>query len=154
MPDTMDPATRSRTMSKIRAKNTTIELRVRRAVHRAGFRYRIHRRDLPGTPDMVFPRFRTAVFVDGCFWHWHGCGRSRMPGTNREFWEAKMARNMARDAAVRAALRELGWTVRTIWECDLAEGTERLIAELRERRETFTPALSRASGEGGRTHLD
>jgi DNA mismatch endonuclease (patch repair protein) len=125
--DTITPAERSALMAKIKSKNTTPELRVRRAVHSAGFRYSLHRKELPGTPDLVFRRFKLVVFVHGCFWHWHGCRRSRMPASNRGYWEAKIARNVARDAADLAALDALGWRHIIIWECELDAGIAALL---------------------------
>ncbi len=107
---------------------------VRRAVHAAGFRYRLHRADLPGKPDLVFPRYKLVVFVNGCFWHWHGCKRSRMPAANHDYWVRKIGRNVERDQQQRAALSALGWQVVVIWECELAAGIGSLIAELRTRR--------------------
>jgi DNA mismatch endonuclease (patch repair protein) len=118
-------------MRRVPATGSAPEMKVRRAVHRAGFRYRLHRADLPGKPDLVFPRYRLAVFVHGCFWHWHGCKRSRMPEANHDYWSAKIARNVARDTRSLAALREQGWESRIIWECELQHGIEALIAALR-----------------------
>ncbi|MCC6313892.1 MAG: DNA mismatch endonuclease Vsr [Thermomicrobiales bacterium] len=135
MPDNVAPERRSQIMAKVRSRDTAPELAVRRAVHRAGFRYRLHRADLPGTPDLVFPRHRLAVFVHGCFWHWHGCKRSRMPAANRDYWERKIARNVARDTARQTELTALGWETRVIWECALDAGIAALIAELAERVE-------------------
>lgn len=118
----MDPLTelaRSRNMAKIRAKNTKPELIVRRAAHKAGLRFRLHRKDLPGTPDLVLPRHRLAIFVNGCFWHRHeGCPRSSLPASNVEFWVSKFERNVARDQAAMSALRAIGWRVAVIWECE------------------------------------
>lgn len=110
-------------------------MKVRRAVHRAGFRYRLHQADLPGKPDLVFPRFRLVVFVHGCFWHWHGCKRSRMPEANRDYWTRKIARNVERDTRNLAALGERGWVSRVIWECELNVGIAALLADLQERRD-------------------
>jgi DNA mismatch endonuclease (patch repair protein) len=111
-------------MSGIRGTNTQPELRVRRHLHAAGLRYRLHMKGLPGRPDLVLPRFRTAVFVHGCFWHQHpGCRFATRPGTNAEFWQAKFATNRERDQRKEAELRVLGWRVEVVWEC---EGDERL----------------------------
>jgi DNA mismatch endonuclease (patch repair protein) len=108
-----------RTMSKVRSRNTRPELRVRQLAHRSGLRFRLHRRDLPGTPDLVFPRHRTVVFVHGCFWHRHpGCRRASTPASNVEFWQTKFARNQQRDEAASIALTGLGWRVLVIWECE------------------------------------
>ncbi|RDI99460.1 DNA mismatch endonuclease Vsr [Dyella solisilvae] len=119
MADTVDKATRSRIMARVRSKNTTQELRLRHALHARGLRYRLHDATLPGTPDLVLPGPKTVVFVNGCQWHWHGCTRSRMPATNRPYWEAKIARNQARDQANLNALVALGWRVLIVWECAL-----------------------------------
>jgi DNA mismatch endonuclease (patch repair protein) len=117
-------------MARVRSANTAPELSVRRALHAAGYRFRLHRRDLPGRPDLVMPKHRMAVFVNGCFWHGHSCPKGRLPKTNEEFWRAKIGRNAARDAAADADLASLGWIVRTIWECDLDAGIENLKAHL------------------------
>lgn len=110
-------------MSGIRAKDTKPEMEVRRALHRAGFRFRLHRRDLPGNPDIVLPRYRTAIFVHGCFWHRHeGCRFATMPASERDRWEAKFASNVARDLKCSAALVASGWRVVTIWECATKKG--------------------------------
>lgn len=121
MSDTLDPATRSRTMAAVKSKDTAVELRVRRSLHRAGLRYRLHRRDLPGNPDVVFPSLRVAVFVHGCFWHRHaGCKRASTPASRTEYWLPKLARNAQRDAANSQHLANLGWTVVVVWECQAA----------------------------------
>jgi DNA mismatch endonuclease (patch repair protein) len=117
-------------MAKVKSKNTTPELKVRRAVHAAGFRYSLHRKELPGSPDLVFRRHKLVVFVHGCFWHWHGCKRSRMPAANHDYWTAKIARNVDRDQRDLARLDALGWRHLIIWECELAAGIEQLIALL------------------------
>jgi DNA mismatch endonuclease (patch repair protein) len=120
MTDIVDVATRSRMMSGIRGRNTHPELALRRALHRLGFRYRLHCGWLPGRPDIVLPRYRAVVFVHGCFWHRHaGCRYSTVPSTRRAFWVAKFEANVARDSAVRTALAANGWRVATIWECAL-----------------------------------
>lgn len=127
------PPQRSRNMRAIRSCDTTPEKIVCSALHGMGCRYRPHVGDLPGRPDIVLPRYRAAVFVDGCFWHAHRCriGR-RIPKTNREYWEAKRARNKHRHDKVRRALRRGGWTVLTIWECQVRD-----IEALLSRLETF-----------------
>jgi DNA mismatch endonuclease (patch repair protein) len=110
---------RSANMAKVRGKDTKPELAVRRAAHALGLRFRIHRRDLPGTPDLVFPKRKTAIFVHGCFWHRHeGCRKAGAPKTRAAFWEAKFDRNTARDARNADALRAEGWNVAIVWECD------------------------------------
>jgi DNA mismatch endonuclease (patch repair protein) len=104
-------------MAGIRSTNTRPEIVIRRALHANGFRYRLHSRKVPGKPDMVFPRYRAAVFINGCFWHGHDCHLFRLPGTRPDFWAAKIARNRARDAKVKQELHEAGWRALTIWEC-------------------------------------
>ena len=120
----MHPDTRSRVMSRIRGRDTRPELYVRKALWREGFRYRLNVRQLPGTPDLVFARYRVALFVHGCFWHQHGCPRTSRPSSNQDYWERKLSRNTARDAQSQAKLEKMGWTVFTIWECNLQEGTD------------------------------
>jgi len=108
-------------MSHVRSKGSSAELLVRQIAHRLGFRFRLHRRDMPGTPDLVFPRRRKVIFVNGCFWHRHRCRKGRsMPETRRDFWEAKFTANLRRDRAARRRLQAGGWQVLTIWECEVA----------------------------------
>lgn len=109
---------RSALMARISSTGTHPELAVRKLAHRLGFRFRLHRRDLPGTPDLVFPRLRRVVFVHGCFWHAHECRRSHVPASRQDYWLPKLARNAARDARAKAALIEGGWDVLTVWECE------------------------------------
>lgn len=107
-------------MRAVRSSNTGPELEVRRLLHRAGFRYRLHVASLPGSPDLVFPGRRCVVFVHGCFWHQHrGCRRSRRPRTSTSYWLPKLNRNVERDRRVAARLRRSGWSVCTVWECQL-----------------------------------
>lgn len=111
---------RSRIMRAIKSRNTAPELLVRRLAHGMGYRFRVHRKDLPGTPDLVFPARRKAIFVHGCFWHCHDCGGGpRMPAHNRAYWKKKLTLNKKRDQAACAALTTLGWKVRVFWECEL-----------------------------------
>lgn len=118
------PMTRSETMSKVRSKDTKPEVLVRSTLHAAGFRFRLHRRDLPGTPDIVLPKYRAVVEVRGCFWHGRpGCGRA--PKSNLEFWEPKLRRNRARDLENERLLYDLGWRILVIWECAIS-GPKRL----------------------------
>ena len=125
----VDPA-RSELMRRVRGKNTTPERAVRRVAHALGYRFRLHRRDLPGTPDLVFPRLRRAIFVHGCFWHRHeGCARRTTPKTRAAYWREKFEQNMRRDRRNLAALRRLGWSVLVVWECQTFERTE-LLAKL------------------------
>ena len=124
MADVFDSAARSAVMRAVRSTGTTPAMRVRRAVHALGGRYRLHRKDLPGTPDLVRPRRRLVLFVHGCFWHGHGCARgAREPKTNADYWRAKIARNRARDEAARAALIAGGWRVETLGECETRDAT-------------------------------
>ncbi|WP_244559705.1 MULTISPECIES: very short patch repair endonuclease [unclassified Azospirillum] len=115
-------------MSRIRAKDTKPEMLIRRGLHAKGMRYRLHRRDLPGCPDLVFPQYRAVVFVHGCFWHGHDCPLFKPPATRQEFWAAKIAGNCARDKQSIIALLSAGWRVLTIWECSM-RGSTRLPAE-------------------------
>lgn len=128
MNDVVDSATRSRMMSGIKGKNTKPELMVRSGLHRLGYRFRLHRKDLPGKPDLVFAKHRAVIFVHGCFWHYHDCHLFKMPSTRREFWETKIGRNRERDREVQAALRAAGWRSLVIWECAL-KGKGRLEAD-------------------------
>ncbi len=110
---------RSRLMAKIRGKDTRPEMVVRRLVHGLGYRYRLHRKDLPGSPDLVFPGRRKAIFVHGCFWHRHpGCKLAYMPSTRRNFWKSKFENNIERDRKSVKALEELGWDILLVWECE------------------------------------
>lgn len=111
-------------MSRVRGKDTGPELTVRRLVHALGYRFRLHRRELPGTPDLVFPSRRKAIFVHGCFWHRHpdpDCKLARLPKSRQEFWKPKLERNRARDLEKEAALKGLGWDAMTVWECELRD---------------------------------
>lgn len=122
MTDKLSPKRRSVNMSHIRSKDTHPELAVRSIVHRLGYRFRVHRDDLPGKPDIVFPSRQKVIFVHGCFWHQHpGCREGRMPASRSEYWEPKLKRNQARDAENQARLEERGWRVLTVWECSLLE---------------------------------
>ena len=115
--DRVSPAVRSRMMAGIRGKNTRPEILLRSALHERGLRYRLHRKDLPGRPDLVFPRYRAVVFVNGCFWHGHGCHLFRWPTTRQTFWKEKISRNIERDERNNGALLTQGWRVATVWEC-------------------------------------
>jgi DNA mismatch endonuclease (patch repair protein) len=133
MADRLTPQARSANMARIRGRDTGPELAVRRALHAAGFRFRLHRRDLPGTPDIVLVRQRIAIFVHGCYWHRHeGCRNATTPGTRKDFWQAKFAANVERDARKAAALEAAGWQVVVIWECE-AGNPDGLAAVIRER---------------------
>lgn len=118
--DVVDAETRSRMMAGIRGKNTKPEIFVRRYLHALGYRFRVHRKDLPGSPDIVLPKHRVVIFVHGCFWHRHlGCYYSRMPKTREAFWEDKLGKNVIRDQVHTIKLCTLGWRVLIVWECGL-----------------------------------
>ncbi len=118
--DTITPEQRSYTMSRIRSKDTKLEMAVRRHLHALGVRYRLHSSKLPGHPDIVLPKWHTVIFVNGCFWHRHeGCKSATTPRSNVEFWEAKFNRNVVRDKIEHAALEAVGWHVIVIWECEV-----------------------------------
>jgi DNA mismatch endonuclease (patch repair protein) len=119
MVDRLTPDQRRLNMSRVRAKDTRPEMTVRGLLHRLGFRYRLHRRDLPGRPDIALPRYRAAIFVHGCFWHGHNCSLFRMPATRTEFWAAKIATNRGRDTDAIGGLRRAGWRSLWVWECAL-----------------------------------
>ena len=143
MTDTLTRAERSRLMAKIKGKNTAPERAVRSLLHRAGHRFRLHVRGLPGTPDVVLPRHRTVVFVHGCFWHRHrGCKYATMPGSHRKFWTDKFVRNVANDARHRRQLRRLGWKVVVVWSCQLKH-PDRVLAKIEKclgpRRVRYVP---------------
>lgn len=111
-------------MGRIRGKNTKPELMVRSLLHGMGYRFRLHRRDLPGAPDIVLPKHRLAVFVHGCFWHAHElCSRASTPRSRTDYWGPKLARNKDRDAAHVAALHQMGWSTLVLWECEIERGT-------------------------------
>lgn len=119
MKATMTDPVRSATMRAVKSKDTAPEMIVRRLVHRLGYRYRLHRKDLPGRPDLVFVGRRKIVMVNGCFWHGHDCARgARQPKANNDYWKPKIGRNVARDAANLTTLLDAGWDVLTIWECE------------------------------------
>lgn len=120
MVDRLSPSARSDNMRKIRSRDTAPELRVRRLLHRAGYRFRLQRRDLPGTPDLYLPRYKLAIFVHGCFWHGHpDCRRARLPATRPEFWAAKIERNKQRDTTALQALDAANIHTMTLWACEL-----------------------------------
>lgn len=117
MVDVVDSATRSRMMSGIKNKNTQPELALRKQLHALGLRYRLHSKDLPGHPDLVLPKWKTAIFVHGCFWHWHGCSLSKMPQSRHDFWKTKLNSNRERDAEKLSQLLKAGWRCAIVWEC-------------------------------------
>ncbi len=111
---------RSQIMSRVSGKNSKPEIAVRSLLHHLGFRFRIHRKDLPGTPDITLPKYKKVIFVHGCFWHGHkDCSRSKRPSTNEKFWREKLDKNIARDKATVKALKELGWDELTVWTCEV-----------------------------------
>ncbi len=120
--DSLTPAQRSMNMSRIRSKDTKPEMLVRRLLHGLGYRYRLHRRDLPGVPDLVFPARRRMIFIQGCFWHQHkGCADGRIPKSRIDYWKPKLLRNVARDRENISKLRRDGWRVMNLWECDVSK---------------------------------
>ncbi|HZB89490.1 MAG TPA: DNA mismatch endonuclease Vsr [Terracidiphilus sp.] len=123
-------AARSENMSRIRSKDTKPELLVRQALHRLGFRFRLHAADLPGRPDIVLPRYQAIIEIKGCFWHGHNCIDGRLPKTNQGYWLPKLARNKSRDRKNVRALRKLGWFVRCLWECQIVKLNSASLEEL------------------------
>ena len=120
MTDVFPSEKRSWIMRRVREKNTSPELKVRSLIHRLGFRFRLHRKDLPGKPDLVFPSRKKIIFVHGCFWHGHHCARGhRVPKTNSEYWIEKIQRNMERDSKHQSDLKAMGWDILVIWECEI-----------------------------------
>jgi DNA mismatch endonuclease (patch repair protein) len=130
MADTKTPAERSENMSRIRSTNTKPEEIVRKFLFSHGFRYRKNDKRYPGKPDIVLPKYRTIIFVNGCFWHMHGCSRSRLPRSNQDYWTPKIERNIQRDAENQKKLEADGWQVIVVWECEL----KKRIAEVRLQR--------------------
>ena len=120
--DILSPSERSARMALVRQKNTKPEVNLRRALHARGYRFRIHRKGLPGKPDIVFPHRSKIVFVHGCFWHGHACSAGKRPRSNAKFWEDKLSANVERDKATEAKLRELGWGIFLVWTCEIKKG--------------------------------
>lgn len=144
--DVVDSATRSRMMAGIKSKDTKPEMVVRKYLHAQGFRYRLHSRKLPGSPDIVLPRYRVAIFVHGCFWHRHrDCRYTTTPSSNVERWRLKFQANMERDARKHAALAAAGWKVVVVWECELRHRTlerlEQLVTQITERSAPQVPFI-------------
>ena len=130
MTDVFSKEKRSWLMSRVKGRDTKLEILVRSLVHRMGYRFRVHRRDLPGNPDIVFPRHGKVIFVHGCFWHGHqGCLRSKRPTTNKSFWNKKLDGNIERDKRFRRALQRMGWKVFVVWQCETRE-PEKLLMKL------------------------
>lgn len=146
MTDILDPEARSARMGAVRQQHTTPELAVRKAAHAAGLRFRLHRRNLPGTPDLVFPKHQTVVFVHGCFWHRHeGCRKSTMPKSRTDFWSQKFDQNRERDAQNIAKLTALGWRVVVIWECQTRDPAKLAVALARAFSDDV---IKRGCGQG------
>lgn len=139
--DTVTPEQRSSNMAKIRGRNTSLELKIRCLLFRLGYRFRLHRKGLPGTPDLVFPGRRSAIFIHGCFWHGHDCRRAALPSSNKAFWEEKIGKNMARDRRTREELFHEGWKVLTVWQCETKDEDV-----LRERLVRFLEAGTMRDG--------
>ncbi|QKS29670.1 MAG: DNA mismatch endonuclease Vsr [Candidatus Accumulibacter similis] len=135
--DTLSPEQRRRTMAAVKGRNTTPELIVRRLLHKAGFRFRLYRNDLPGKPDVALSKYRTVIFVHGCFWHQHpGCKKASKPSTRQDYWLPKLARNIERDKRQISDLDALGWSVLVVWECetkDKAALSEKLVRILSQQ---------------------
>lgn len=117
MADVVDRATRSRMMSNIRSKNTQPELYIRSGIHQRGFRYRLHATNIPGKPDIVLPKYKALIIVQGCFWHGHNCHYFKWPKSNKEFWKKKIALNKKRDSQNSEDQKALGWRILVVWEC-------------------------------------
>jgi DNA mismatch endonuclease (patch repair protein) len=128
--DIVDKTTRSRMMSGIGGKNTKPEMLIRQGLHHMGFRYRLHVKDLPGKPDMVFPKYNAIILINGCFWHQHDCHMFKWPSTRREFWHKKLVGNRERDQRNLETYQKLGWKVLVIWECAVKGRTKRSIEEV------------------------
>lgn len=146
--DKITPSRRSANMRAIRSSDTKPELLVRRLVHRCGYRYRLHRKDLPGKPDLVFPGRKAVIFVHGCFWHMHGCPAVRAPKSNTDYWWPKLTRNCERDAQHVRALVQSGWRVLTIWDCETSDldALEWRVREFLGRSSERHDQLSRRAG--------
>jgi DNA mismatch endonuclease, patch repair protein len=137
MVDVLSPQQRSFNMSRIRGRDTKPEILLRRGLHRRGFRFRLHRKDLPGRPDLVFPGRRAVIFVHGCFWHGHDCPMYQLPATRADFWRKKIEGNRARDQAAVNALAATGWRVLIVWECALRGPARRAAADVLAGCEEF-----------------
>lgn len=149
MADTVSKSVRSRIMASVRQRDTGPEMRLRKALHRLGFRYRLHDKKLSGSPDLVFPRFKAVVFVHGCFWHVHGCKYSTAPATRQEFWAEKFAANRARDERNVNLLLGDGWRVLTVWECALKEKREKSDENVARRVAKWLKGQGRRGEIGG-----
>lgn len=150
MADVVDTATRSRMMSGIRGRDTKPERIIRSALHRLGFRFRLHSSTVPGRPDLVLPKYRATIFVNGCFWHGHDCALFKWPATRRTFWRQKINANRRRDQVVQAKLRNAGWRQLTIWECAIRGGRQKdiLRTTIKTARWLRSPASQSAEIRG------
>ena len=117
--DIVDKQTRSRMMAAVKSKNTALEVEIRHRLFQHGYRYRLHKKDLPGKPDITFPKYRTVVFVNGCFWHMHNCSFGHLPKTRTAWWKQKLTNNRRRDLDVLLKLRNMAWRIIVVWECSL-----------------------------------
>lgn len=150
MTDVLTPAQRRLNMSRIRGRDTKPELQLRHGLHAAGLRYRLHPPELPGRPDIVFPRHHAVILVHGCFWHGHDCHLFRMPATRAEFWTTKIRRNQERDERTRRTLLEEGWRVLTVWECAMKGPHRRDMPDVLARCLGFVNSTSRSGTLTGR----
>ena len=140
--DVHDKPTRSYNMSRIRGKSTKPEIQIRKICHSLGFRFRLHRKDLPGKPDLVFPKHHAVVFVNGCFWHGHDCHLFKVPETRTEFWTEKIAGTKVRDEYQHHQLNDAGWRVLVVWECALKGREKRTLEEIADELATWLPSDS------------
>lgn len=129
--DTRTEEQRRRIMQSVKSKDTGPELIVRRLLHAMGHRFRLHRKDLPGRPDIVLPKYRKAIFVHGCFWHWHGCPKGQLPKSRLDYWRPKLEANVERDRIKREQLESLGWATMVVWQCETGD-TDTLEVKLQE----------------------
>lgn len=127
MPDIFAPEKRHEIMQNGKTKNTAPEIKLRSLLHKNGFRFRVNRKDLPGKPDIVLPKYRAVIFVHGCFWHGHDCPRGQRPQTNADFWNQKIDRNVIRDKSDVSLLESLGWRVLIVWECEIKKKNEAVL---------------------------
>lgn len=149
MTDIVSPGKRSAMMRAVRSKDTKPELLVRRGLHVRGLRFKLHDASLPGRPDLVLPKWRTVVFVQGCFWHGHGCGYSRLPEKNREFWAHKIRANVARDEANKKSLAVAGWNVLEVWTCQLRKAGKSGLPDLLDQLADAIKGQGRADASEG-----
>ena len=143
MADDRTSRQRSENMRAVHSKDTRLELTIRSMLHRLGYRFRLHRKNLPGTPDLVFPARKAVMFVHGCFWHGHDCPRGNLPATNRDFWQAKITKNRERDGRAREQVQKLGWKILTVWQCEIKDK-----AALAKRLSRFLESAARGVKAG------